>query len=657
MAWRDAEASHEDEVTGIETIPRTFESSAARHTNRPAQLYKGGIYDRTLVPEVLDEAPDGEFAELTYGEMREIVRNLAAGFHDLGVGAEDRVAIFSDTRLEWAHCDFALLAAGGVVTTVYSSSSPRQVRYLLDNPGAVGVVVENEQALERVLSVEDELDLEFIVTIDRIPEEFAERSDVHSLADVHARGVGVFDRNEYESWIDQRDPEDLASLIYTSGTTGRPKGVQLSHRNFKANIDQVRSRFGPRPDKGDIPVLDEHSRAVSFLPLAHVYERLSGHFLMFASGATVAYAESPDTLQEDFALVHPTTGSSVPRVYEKIYAAIREQAAESPIKQRIFQWAVGVGQAYARSENPGTVLSLKNSIADALVFSQVKEALGGEIEFLTSGGGSLSAELCHLYHGMGLTILEGYGLTETSPVVTTNPPEAPKIGTIGPPLPDIDVRLDEAVAPEDEFEDVEGEIGELLVSGPNVFSGYWDMPEETEAAFTDDGYFRTGDIVAQDADGYLTFLERAKELLVLSTGKNVAPTPIEDAFSACELVEQCMVIGEDHKFIAALLVPNFEAVQDWADRNDVALPEGRTAICEHQELIDRVGEEVDRINENFESHETIKRFRLVPEEFTEENDLLTPSLKKKRRNILERFAEQVDDIYADEQDAEAAPAE
>jgi len=674
MAWREAEAAYEDEVTGKETLARTFEESAARHTDRPAQLYKGGIYERSLVPDVVDPAPAGDYAEITYGQMRHIVRRLAAGFRELGLEAGDRVGIFAHTRMEWALSDFAILAAGGVITTVYASSSPRQVSYLLGDSGSTGVVVENREMLDRVLEVEDDLDVEYVVTMDEVGGEDQELYEVFTLGDVYEMGAEAYDRDDYDAWLAERDPDDLASLIYTSGTTGKPKGVELTHWNFKANVDQVRARYGPRPDKGpDVPTLSPESRVVSFLPLAHVYERLSGHFLIFASGASVAYAESPDTLQEDFSLVEPTSGSSVPRVYERIYAAIREQASESPVKERIFKWAVGVGRDYAKSEDPGPLLSLKNSIADALVFSQVKEALGGNVEFLTSGGGSLSPELAYLYNGMGLTILEGYGLTETSPVVATNPPEAPKVGTVGPPVRDMEVKLDASVAPEEEFDDVEGEVGELLLRGPNVFSGYWNNPEATESAFTEDvpasdasggteeqgssgRWFRTGDIMVRDEDGYLAFLERAKELLVLSTGKNVAPTPVEDAFSATELIDQCMLLGEDRKFVGALIVPNFEAVRSWAARNDVDLPDDPDTICENEFVIDRIADEVDEVNRNFEEHETIKRFRLVPEEFTEDNDLLTPTLKKKRRNILDYYEAQVESIYAEDEEAEQAAA-
>ncbi len=468
MNWRDAEREYEDEVIGETTLARLFEESAARNSNRPAQQYKGGVYERSLTDSVIPAATSGEFRTISYAEMRDIVRRLSAGFRDLGVETGDRIGLFANTRMEWAQSDFALLGAGAVVTTVYTSSSPAQVEYLLDDPDADGVVVENEALLETVLSVEDALDLEFIVSMDDL-EGYDDRDDILTLGDVYARGEDTFDLEAYEARIEETELDDLASLIYTSGTTGQPKGVQLTHGNFRSNVNASRKRFGPRPDKGDdVPVLSEESVALSYLPLAHVFERTAGHFVLFASGACIAYAESPDTLREDFGLVEPTTATSVPRVYEKIYDGIREEASQSAAKQRIFEWATDVGVAYQQAESPGPILSAKQALADTLVFSTVREALGGNIEILISGGGSLSPELCRLYHAMGLPIFEGYGLTETAPIVATNPPEAAKIGTIGPPLFNVEVTVDETVADQEAFADDPGEVGELLVRGPNV---------------------------------------------------------------------------------------------------------------------------------------------------------------------------------------------
>ncbi|TYL39924.1 long-chain fatty acid--CoA ligase [Natronococcus pandeyae] len=647
MNWRDAEREYEDAVIGETTLGRMFDDAVERHPNRPAQRYKGGIYNRSLTDSILEPASAGEFRAISYTEMRNVVRNLAAGFRDLGVDQGDRVGIFSSTRMEWAQTDFALLSAGAVITTVYKSSSPDQVRYLLDDPSANGVVVENGEALERVLEVEDDLDLEFIVSMDRV-EGYEDRDDILSLADVHDRGEEVFDLETYEEWLDAPDLDDLASLIYTSGTTGQPKGVQLTHWNFRSNVNQIRKRYGPRPDKSDeLPVINEETQTVSYLPLAHVFERTSGHFLVFASGGCVAYAEDTETLKEDFGSVQPNTATSVPRVYEKIYDTIREQASESPVKKRIFEWATDVGVEYQETDDPGAVLGAKQSLADKLVFSNVREALGGEIEILISGGGSLSKELCTLYHAMGLPIYEGYGLTETAPVVSVNPPEEPRIGTIGPTLPGVDVTVDESVADQDAFDDP-GEVGELLVNGPNVTQGYWEKPGATQRAFTEeDGtrWFRTGDIVHLRPDDYIEFRDRVKQIIVLSTGKNVAPGPIEDGFAASEIVEQCMVVGDGEKFIGALLVPNAEHVRDWADEEGIDVPEDPEAMCDDERVREYVQREVDDVNEDFEKHETIKQFELVPREFTEENDMLTPTMKKKRRVILDRFEDRVDRIY------------
>lgn len=651
--WFRAEQEYTDEVIGLGTLGRLFEQSAARHASRDAQWYKGGVYNRSLTPDVLAAAPDGEYAAVTYEEMQRVVQHLAAGFRELGMEPDDRVGILADTRMEWAQTDFAVLTAGGVVTTVYTESSPAQVEYLLSDPGATGVVVENATLLNRVLEVEDALDLSWIIVMDEY-DGHEDREDVLSLAELHNRGEEAFSIEAYEIWLVEREPSDLASLIYTSGTTGQPKGVRLTHANFRANINQVRKRFGPRPDKAeDIPVIDTHTRSLSFLPLAHVFERTAGHFFMFASGGTVAYAESTDSVADDIKTVRPTTATSVPRVYQRIYDSMREQASNSDTKHRIFRWAVNVGQRYAAAASPGLRLRVKRGIADRLVFSQVKAQMGGNVELFVSGGGSLSAELARLFEGMGLPILEGYGLTETAPVVSTNPPEDIRAGTLGPALVDVETYLDEAPVSPDQRADADGKVGELLVCGPNVTDGYWNKPEATEEAFTEnvpaeagDGpWLRTGDIIERTDDGYFVYRDRLKELLVLDTGKNVAPGPIENEFATSDRVEQAMVVGDNEKFVGALLVPDFNAVERWAHRDDQDLPDSRSAICRREPVKEWIGEEVARVNARLEPHEQIKEFRLVPDEWTPENDLLTPSMKLKRRNILSRYEEEVADIY------------
>ena len=644
MDWREAEREYTDEVIGETTVPELFFDSVERNASRDAQLYKGGVHDRSLAPDIVPEPPAGEYGAVTYEEAGEVVRHLAAGFRELGVGPDDRVGIYADTRVEWAHADYAVQSAEGVVTTVYTESSAPQVRYLLDDNDATGVVVENETLLETVLSVEDDLELEFVAVIDEL-EGYDDRDDVHTLAAVHELGAEQYDAETFDSWLDSREWTDLCSLVYTSGTTGDPKGVELTHKNWRTSFNQLRKRIGPRPDKSeDDPTMEAGMTALAFLPLAHAFERIN-HFHELGIGVTVAYAESPDTVGDDIKQVQPDAAASVPRVYERIYNQMRESASESPVSKRIFEWAVDTARAYDDADDPGIVLETKLKIADRLVFSTVREQLGGNIELFVSGGGSLSAELAKLYRAMGLTILEGYGLTETAPALTLNPPEDIRIGTMGAALCDVELALDPHVVTEETKQAAEGEVGELLAKGPNVFSAYWNKPAKTEEAFTEDRYFRTGDIVARDEDGYLSFVDRRKNLLVLDTGKNVAPEPIEDEFATSARVDQIMVTGDDEKFVGAVVSPNLERMREWADEADVDLPDDPGRAVEDDRVREWVGEEVDRVNERLGAHEEIKEFRLVAEEWTADNDLLTPSMKKKRRNIRAAYRAEIDDIY------------
>ncbi|MHB9287580.1 AMP-dependent synthetase/ligase [Halobacteriales archaeon Cl-PHB] len=644
MVRGEAERSFDDPVLGEATLARMFEDSAQRHADSAAQQYKGGVYNRSMAGLAYPPARDDEWEHLTYAEMATVVRRLAAGFRAIGLDRGDRVGIYADTRMEWAQCDFGILAAGGVVTTVYKSSSESQVAYLLDDPDATGVVVENASCLDTVYH-NDDLDLEFYVVMDEAPR-FDLEEDVYTLGEVYERGTETFERETYVDWVQGTEMDDLASLVYTSGTTGKPKGVRLTHRNFQSNVTQTYRRYGPRDDKPASASIDTDTTSVTFLPLAHVFERLAGHFMMFAAGATVSYAESVDTLKEDFQAVEPTSATSVPRVYEKMYGAIREQAQGSAVKERIFEWALDVGRAYHRSDSPGPLASLKYSLADRLVFQEVREALGGNIDFMVSGGGTLSTELASLYHGMGLPIYEGYGLTEAAPVLTANPPTDAQVGTIGPLVQDVDARLDADIEVD---LDVEGEMGELLVKGPNITDGYWDKPEATADAFTDDGYLRTGDIVERQDDDYYVFHERTKQLIVLSTGKNIPPGPIEETFGDINLIEQVMVLGTDRKFVSALVVPDLDGLAWFAQSEGVEVPEDPEAVCESETARKLVEREIDRVNADFEDHEQIKKFRLVPDEFTQENGLLTPTMKKKRRDIKDRYADEVADMYGEKE--------
>ena len=667
--WLAAERNYEDPMRERGTIPELFEKSAAANLDGEAQLFKGGIYDRSI-DHLLPDAPAGEYESISYRQMRRIVRNLATGFRELGLETNDRVGLFCNTRMEWAQTDYAVLAAGCVVTTVYTDSSPTQAEYLLSDPGASAVVAENEQLLEKVLEVEESLDLEFMVVVDE-PDSDYERDDIYTLGEVHDIGEENYDEETYEGWLDERQPDDLASLVYTSGTTGQPKGVRLTHWNFRSNVHMIRRRAGPRPDEPDRPCMSSDSTTISFLPLAHVFERTVGSFTAYGSGATVGYAESTDTIADDIQNIQPTTAASVPRVYERIFDSMREQAAESSVKERIFNWGLDVAIDYQQAEDPGTLLRLKHSIADKLVYSTVREQLGGNIELMVSGGGSLSTDLCRMFNGMGIVVTEGYGLTETAPVVSTNSVDDIRPGTLGVPLIGVDVAIDESAVDQDDVDrEVEGStVGELLVSGENVTDGYWNKPGATERAFTDDPagsdeaaeavaadgagagtgkWFRTGDLVEQTPDGFLIFQERLKQIIVPDTGKNVAPQPIEDLFSTNNRVEQIMVVGDNQKFVGGIIVPNFESMRKWADEEGIDLPENNHAAIEDDRAREWVSEAVDEANEQLEKHEQIRDFALVGEEWTPENNMLTPSMKKVRNTILDVHEEKMAEIYGED---------
>ena len=651
---RRREAEYTDSVTGTGTIPELFASVAERHADDPAQQYKGGIYDRSLAPAVVPEAPDGEYATLTYAEMHDVVQNLAAGFRAIGVEPDDRVGIFANTRMEWAHTDFALQAAGGIVTSLFTESSPTQVEHLLSDSGSTGIVVENEDLLERVLAVKDDVRVEFVVLID--DEEITETHDaILTLADVYEYGQAARTEGDYETLLEQRDPEDLASLIYTSGTTGKPKGVKLTHANFRANVSQVRKRYGPREDEADdVPTLSADSRTLSVLPLAHSFERMAGHFTPFAAGATVAYGESIDTLQEDAAAVAPTAMTSVPRVYERLFEAMRANAGSGQ-SRRTFEWAVDVARTYGRTDDPGIGLRLKRGLANSLVYKDVKQRLGGNLEMVVSGGGTLDQDLSALFDGMGIRLCEGYGLTEAAPVVTATPATDVRPGRLGPPLHDVETKLDESVVEDDIRARADGPVGELLIRGPNVTEGYWNDPERTASAFAgtatladgEAGWFRTGDIVEEGDDGYLRFHDRLKEIMVLTTGRNVAPRPIEETFATAEPIDQIMIVGDDRKFVSALIVPDVDAIKRWGDREGHDLPLRIVDLVEHDRVREHVQRTVDEINETLAEHERIEEFELLPMEWTAGNDMLTASMKLKRRNILDRYNERIEAIYGE----------
>jgi long-chain acyl-CoA synthetase len=555
------------------------------------------------------------------------VRDLALGLSSLGVVAGDRVAIMSESRPEWLLADFAVLMLGAVTVPVYATLTSAQARYIIQDAGARVAFVSTAEQLDKLQAVRHQLpSLEAIVTF--VPQEPPSVS-VLTLAAVaergHARLMGEWGvGREFRDRARAIRPEQLATIIYTSGTTGEPKGVMLSHRNLVSNLIAGHAI---------VPVTHEDV-SLSFLPLSHSFERLVS-YVYLAHGVTIVFAESMDSVGRDLPIVRPTVMTGVPRVYEKFQARILERGHALPQPRRtLFHWGVTVAHAKARAMRrggrPGGVLALEVALAERLVFSKIRSSVGGRLWGLISGSAPLPLHTAEFFHGIGLTITEGYGLTETSPIVTANPIDAPRLGTVGKPIPGVEVRI--------------ADDGEILVRGPNVMMGYHNKPEET-AAVLKDGWFHTGDIGALDADGYLRITDRKKDLLVTSGGKKVAPQPIEAVLRRSPLVAEVILLGDRRRFISALIVPDFAALE--RRLRDLGRPPAeRTELIRRADVLALYDEVVEALNRDLSQFERIKKFRLLPREFTIESGELTPTMKVKRKAVEQNRAAEIEELYS-----------
>ena len=547
------------------------------------------------------------------------VKSLADVLRGWGIAKGDRIAILSENRWEWAVMDFAVLAIGAVDVPIYPTQTAEQTAVLLADSGSRIAFVSTREQYEKVASVRAQTRLERVVLMDS----FAPDAGIDAIAfsSLMPRGDAGFDRDaEFDRRAEQIQPEDLATIIYTSGTTGEPKGVMLSHGNIASNISY--STVGIPMHPGD--------RCISFLPLSHITARALDAAL-FAQGVTVAHCSSFDKLPAAMGTIQPNVFVGVPRVYEKVRQEVERRASHSPVKKRLLQWAIGVGHQYRESIlNDRLPKSATWRLAAKLVFTKVHGAFGGKTRYFISGGAPLGMDTAGWFADAGLRILEGYGLTETSPVIALNKPGAYRIGSVGKPLPNIECRL--------------AADGELQVRGPSVFQGYWRKPEATAKSFTEDGWFLTGDIGRIDDEGFLFITDRKKELLKTSGGKFVAPQPIENKLKANLLVGQAALVGDKHKFISVLISPNFAALTVWAKQKGIDASD-RAALIADPKVVAEYQSIVDKVNEGLAQFETMKRFRLVPEEWSLEGGELTPSLKLKRRVVEVRYAAEIAGFY------------
>jgi long-chain acyl-CoA synthetase len=582
-------------------------------------------------PDHLRYKKDGAWRDISSEEFRRAVEELSMGLRALGIDRGDRVAILSENRPEWAFADLATLCAGAVDVPVYTSLTAPQVLYLLNDSQSKAIFVSNELQAAKVAEIRAQLPaLKHVIRMDDVA-----GAGTLTLAEVRERGRKPLsdDRGAVKTRAAESKPGDLATIIYTSGTTGEPKGVMLTHDNIASNVAAcvtIVSDFGP----ADL--------ALSFLPLCHIFERMGGFYLMLARGVTIAYAESIEKVPANMAEVRPTLMFSTPRLYEKMYARVLEKvASDPPARQKVFRWAIGVGaRAFAHqvaNTSPGPLLALQKAVADKLVFSKVRDRVGGRLRLFVSGGAPLAKDINEFFGAAGLLIFEGYGLTETSPVIAVNAPRALRPGTVGRPIARVEVKI----APD----------GEILTRGPHVMKGYYLKPEATKEAIDPDGWFHTGDIGMLDADGFLSITDRKKDIIVTSGGKNIAPQPIENALKTSPLIAEIVMIGNKRNFPSALVVPNFVNLEKWAREQGVAFA-SREALVAEPRVVELYERNVQELMTPYAQYERIKKIALLSREFSIETGELTPKLSIKRRVVEEKFKDLIDRMYA----GAAAPA-
>jgi long-chain acyl-CoA synthetase len=587
------------------------------------ELFFGAMDRLATRPAVLRRKNAGRWEETSGSAMLARVHDVSLGLRDLGVSRGDRVAILSENRPEWAMADYACLTLRAADVPIYPSLPAKQVEYILRDAGAVAIFVSTKQQLAKIQEIRGNLPaLKHVIVFD----DLAAVEGTIPFVDVAIRGRQAQARfGDWRAEALTAGPQDLATIIYTSGTTGDPKGAMLSHGNITSNVVSGASLV-------EITDADE---CLSFLPLSHIFERMLGHYLMLHRGVTINYATSVDTVAAEMIEVRPTIMAAVPRLYEKIYARVLDAATSGPgLKKRLFFWAKRSAEAwleYSLAKRPvPPSLALKKSVADRLVFAKFKQRTGGRMRIFVSGGAPLNPDIARFFHAAGLPILEGYGLTETSPVIAVNTFEHLKLGTVGRPIPGVEVRI----APD----------GEILTRGPHVMLGYYNHAEATREAIDPDGWFHTGDVGILDADGFLKITDRKKDIIVTAGGKNVAPQPIENMVKTSPFVSNCVMLGDRRRFPIMIVVPNMDSLRAWATPQGLITGDDRS-LLKLPEVISKMDREVRKTIRDLAQYETPKKLLLVPTDFSVDNGDLTPTLKVRRRVVEQRYAAQIAELY------------
>ncbi len=595
----------------FQTITEMFKNVVKQfgHESRPVLMHK----------------VDGAYKGISYRELSAMVERCSIGFSSLGMRSGDMVALISENRPEWVISDMAMIRLGAVNVPVYPTTTAKQVEYIFNDAGVKFAIVSNQMNLSKVLKVfEDVKSLQKIIVLNdrNLPQDarvipFSRIMNSRTGIDADAGDAGATTPH-------QTMPEDLLTVIYTSGTTGNPKGVMLTHRNMASNIRSAATCLSISPD----------DTLLSFLPLCHSFERMAGYYTALACGATIAYAESIDTVRENILEIRPTMVASVPRLFERIRHRIMKRVmAQSSLKQKFFHWALEIGKQYEASKRaggPSLPLAVKRGIAAKLVYGKLNAQTGGRLRFFVSGGAALPRELGEFFDAMGLPIIEGYGLSESSPVISVNTLDDRRFGTVGKPIPGVEVQI--------------AADGEILARGPNIMKGYWNNPQATSEVIDKEGWLHTGDVGELTVDGYLRITDRKKHLFVSSGGKNIAPQPIENLFLANRYIDQFVLIGDGRMYCTALIVAHFDLLKE-------RMRELNVSFASVDELVGKpevrkiFEEEISTIQKDLPNYERVRKFTLLSNPLTVESGELTPTQKVRRKVVEEKYKDLIDKMY------------
>jgi len=568
---------------------------------------------------------EGKLQNITYSEFGEQIKDLTYSLIDLGITKGDKIAILSNNRPEWAIADFSIFSVNGVVVPIYQTLPPKQIEYILKDSDTRAIFVENELQLKKIEEIQKFLPkLEFIFSFEAVPDKL---KSVILFEDLLQKGKSIKAENpdQFDKLIKSIKPSEICSIVYTSGTTGDPKGVMLHHKGFVNDIINSEAIFTVYSD--DV--------FLSFLPLSHLYERLGGHWCPMYRGATIHYAQSIDTVVEDISEAKPTVMVSVPRLYEKVASKVKDQIEQSSsLKRKLFYWAIDTGLEYHEKRIEGTSskwLEKRYRLADKIVFSKIKQKLGGNFRCPIAGGAPLSVETLKFFEAIGLRIIEGYGMTETHLIITLTPIGKTKYGSCGKPIEGVKVKI--------------AKDGEVLVKGDTLMEGYYNQPDLTMDVIDKDGWLHTGDIGHLDEDNYLFLTDRKKNIIVTSGGKNIAPAPIEHILKTSRYIDDICLIGNKRKFISAVIIPGYESLELYAKENGIAYS-AKEELTTNTEILNLIQKEIETLQADCARYESVKKFILLSEPLSIEKGELSPSLKIKRNVLEENYKKQIDALYA-----------